>query len=180
MFVAAQCPTFYTKYNQRGKAFQLCSSANVPQRYDNKVSSFLVPAGYSVMLYEGSDYAGQALGPYTQGSYDMPSHFNDQLSSVQVEKVEQTCDTDCATFYTGYNQTGQAFQICLADAIPAQYKNQILSFTVPSGRFIAFYGNPDSDRPNLGYYTEGSYNTPADIQDKISSVLTKIYFLKAF
>ena len=82
----SQCPTFYADINLQGNTFGLCSSGNVPGQYNDQVSSFTVPSGYSVTLYQNANYGGQSFGPYRQGIYNVPGQFNDQLSSVRISK----------------------------------------------------------------------------------------------
>ena len=81
------CVTFYTDIDLQGDSFDLASNGNVPAKYNDKVSSFTVPEGFTATLYKDVEYKGQSLGPYTEGTYNVPSDFNDQLSSVKVQKA---------------------------------------------------------------------------------------------
>ena len=134
----SQCPTFYTNSNQQGNSFQLCSNGNVPAQYNDQVSSFTVPAGYSVTLYSDGNFGGQVFGPYTQGSYNVPANFNDQLSSAAVSQIQ---NPNCVTFYTDANQQGNFFQLCSSGNVPGQYNDQVSSFVVPAGYSVTLYSD---------------------------------------
>ena len=163
----SQCPTFYTDYNQQGNTFQLCSSGNVPGQYNDQASSLIVPAGYSVTLYSDSNYGGQTAGPYTQGSYNVPANFNDQLSSA---KVSQALNPKCVTFYTDSNQQGNSFQLCSSGNVLSQYNDQASSLVVPAGLSVTLYSDSNYGGQTAGPYTQGSYNLPANFNDQLSSV----------
>ena len=79
-----QCPTFWVDYNQKGGSFQMCRSGGVSSYYNNQASSFYVPPGYYVKLYQDYGYGGQSVGWYGQGYYNVPNYFNNQMSSVYV------------------------------------------------------------------------------------------------
>ena len=81
-----QCPTFWVDYNQNGDYFQMCRSGGVSSYYNNQVSSFYVPPGYYVKLYQDYGYGGQSVGWYGQGYYNVPNYFNNQMSSVYIRR----------------------------------------------------------------------------------------------
>ena len=83
----SDCATFYTDVDLGGDSFDLSKNGNIPAKYNDKVSSFNVPEGFSVTLYTDVDYKGKSYGPYAKGIYNVPSEFNDQLSSIKVKKV---------------------------------------------------------------------------------------------
>ena len=83
---ARNCPRFYKDVNHQGRSFQLCSGGNVAAAWNDKVSSFYVPKGYLVTLYEDYNHGGRKLGPYRTGWYNVPGDFNDKLSSVDIRK----------------------------------------------------------------------------------------------
>ena len=167
---AQNCPTFYTDANQQGNSFQLCSSGNVPGQYNDQVSSFTIPAGYSVTLYSNSGYGGQAVGPYTQGSYNVPANFNDQLSSVRVSRVQ---NRNCPTFYTDFNLKGNSFQLCSSGNVPAQWNDQVSSFYVPRGYVVRLYADGNYKGKSVGPYSQGSYNVLLSFNDQLSSVVVR-------
>jgi hypothetical protein len=81
------CSTFYNHYNLEGKSFEQCTSGDIPNNWNDRVSSLAVPSGYKVHLYQDYGYGGRIIGPYFQGEYNVPGSFNDQLSSVSIEIV---------------------------------------------------------------------------------------------
>jgi|GEM_PF-5124579 len=85
-FVLSQpvCPTFYADYDLEGASFQRCTGGDISDNWNDQVSSFVVPSGYKVYLYSGYDYGGKRIGLYSQGRYNVPRSFNDQLSSVSI------------------------------------------------------------------------------------------------
>ena len=62
----------------------MCNGGNVPNGYNNKVSSMYVPRGYSVKMYQDYGYGGQSTGWYGPGYYNVPMWFNNQMSSANV------------------------------------------------------------------------------------------------
>ena len=161
------CVTFYTDSNEQGNVFQLCSSGNVPSQYNDQVSSFIVPSGLSITLYQDYGYGGQAVGPYTQGTYNVPGNFNDQLSSVTISQVR---NRNCPTFYTDANLGGNSFQLCSSGDVPSQWNDQVSSFTVPRGYIVRLYADVDYDGQSFGPYSQGTYNVPGRFNDQLSSV----------
>ena len=173
MTTYSRCPVFYTDANWQGNRFQLCSSGNVPGRYNDQVSSFVVPAGYSVTLYSDGGYGGRAYGPYTRGSYNVPASLNDQLSSVRVSRVE---NRNCPTFYTDANLQGNSFQLCSSGNVPAQWNDQVSSIYVPRGYEVRLYADSRHRGRRVGPYRQGSHNVPGNFNDQLSSVVVnKIY-----
>ena len=159
------CPTFYRNENQQGDSFQMCSSGDVPNQWNDQALSFYVPAGYSVQLYQDSSFSGLNLGSYTQGSYDIP--INGQLSSVIVSPIQTPTQTNiqaCPTFYRNQNQQGDSFQICSTGNVPDEWNDQALSFYVPAGYSVQLYQDSGFSGLNLGSYTQGSYNIPTNGQ----------------
>ena len=174
-----RCPTFYTDVNQKGSKFQLCSSGNVPDGFNDKVSSFVVPAGYSVQLFPDYNNGGDQWGPYTEGVYAVPREFNDQLSSVVVSRGKDShSDNDnnnnnnqkCPTFYTRDNQRGSNFQLCSSGNVPAQWNDQALSFVVPKGYQVRLYPDVNYKGKAIGPYNAGSYSVPRSFRNQLSSV----------
>ena len=83
--VFSQCPTFYRHVDFQGDSFSLCGDSNVDlSNWNDQVSSFDVPPGFSVRLYEHINFQGKSYGPYGMGAYNVPSEFNDQMSSARV------------------------------------------------------------------------------------------------
>ena len=154
------CITFYTGYNQQGRTFQMRLSRNVPIQWNNQASSFVVPSGYSVQLFEDNHYEGDVFGPYAEGTYNIQSNFKNELSSVLISQV---LNPNCATFYTKYDQKGSSFQVCYSGYIPYSFQNEIiLSFTVPSGYSATLYTDNQAIGAGHSPYTEGSYNLPRE------------------
>ena len=160
------CPTFYRNENQQGDSFQMCSSGDVPGDWNDQASSFYIPAGYLVVLYEDSDYNGQSIGPYGQGSSNLPVNFDKKLSSVIVS---QPSTQNCPTFYKQNNQQGDSFQMCSSGDVPSGWNDQALSFYVPPSYSVQLYQDSGFSGQNLGSYTEGSYDVPTNGQ--LSSVM---------
>jgi len=168
--VNSQCVTFYADYDFKGDSFRLCSSDDVPARWNDQVSSFVVPAGYSVQLYQDYGYGGQALGPYSAGKYNVPSSFNDQLSSARIARVQsQPPKENCPTFYEHKNLKGDSFQLCSSGAVPHKWNNEATSFTVPADFTVYLYQYDNFKGDSLGPYTEGTYNIPDSFNNRLTS-----------
>ena len=185
------CPTFYSDISQQGKSIQFCTSGNIPSELSNQVSSFYVPAGFAVQLFQGSDYGGQSIGSYVGGSYDVPNNFNDQVSSVKISQDQSLNITiplavqakplaqskpaarNCPRFYTGIDQGGDSFKLCSSGDIPRSYNDQISSFYVPPGYYVRLYPKRKYGGRNFGTYTQGSYNVPSNFNNQLSSVLIR-------
>ena len=190
-----RCPTFYTDADQKGSKFQLCSSSNVPDGFNDKVSSFVIPAGYSVQLFPDYNNGGDQWGPYTEGVYNVASEFNDQLSSVFISRDKDShsqSDNDnknsnknnnnnnsnknnnnnqkCPTFYTRDSQQGKSFQLCSSGNVPAQWNDQALSFVVPKGYQVRLYPDANYRGKAVGPYNAGSYSVPRSFRNQLSSV----------
>lgn len=165
----SQCVRFYADYNHQGQSFQQCSSGNLPANWNDRVSSFVVPNGYTVQLYTDGGYAGKRYGPYNAGSYNVPAEFNDQLSSVRISKA-QTPTHKCPTFYADYNHQGSSFQQCSSGNVAANWNDRVSSFVVPAGYTVQLYANNGYSGKSYGPYKAGSYNVPADFNDQLSSV----------
>jgi len=168
VFAVDKCPTFYADYNQRGASFQQCISEDVAAKWNDQVSSFVVPAGYTVQLYANGGSTGKAYGPYSAGSYNVPAEFNDQLSSISIFAVRK-----CPTFYADSNQQGGSFQQCISGDLPSNWNDQVSSFVVPAGYTIQLYANNAYGGKIYGAYNAGSYNVPAELNDQLSSI--KVY-----
>ena len=168
VFAAKKCPTFYADYNQQGGSFQQCISEDVPANWNDQVSSFVVPAGYTVQLYADGAYGGKMYGAYSAGSYNVPAEFNDQLSSIRIFAAQK-----CPTFYADYNQQGSSFQQCISGNVPANWNDQASSFVVPAGYTIQLYADGAYGGKMYGAYNAGSYNVPAEFNDQLSSI--KVY-----
>ena len=162
----SQCPTFYTDANLQGKQFQLCSTQNVPDLYNDQVSSFTVPSGYVVTLYQNTNYDGQSLGPYNEGSYEIPDYLDNQLSSVTISQFQ---NPNCVTFYTDISLQGNIFQLCSSGNVPKQYNDRVSSFVVPGGYSVTFYQDSNYGGQSIGPYTHGTYNIPSEFNDQLSS-----------
>ena len=164
IIAARRCPTFYGDYNQQGGSFQQCISGDVSDDWNDQVSSFVVPAGYTIQLYSDDAYGGKLYGAYNAGSYNVPAEFNDQLSSIKVFAVRK-----CPTFYGDYNQQGDSFQQCSSGNVPSNWNDQVSSFVVPAGYSIQLYADGGYGGKRYGSYTAGSYNVPAEFNDQLSS-----------
>ena len=172
--VNSQCVTFYADYNLQGDSFQLCNSGNVPANWNDQVSSFVVPSGYSVLLYQDYGYGGQAVGPYNRGTYNVPSDFNDQLSSVKIyganpQPQPQPSRQNCPTFYDHKNLQGDSFQLCSSGDVPDEWNDQATSFVVPAGFTVYLYQYADFEGSSLGPYTQGTYNIPDSFNNRLTS-----------
>lgn len=170
--VNSQCVRFYADYDEGGDSFRLCSSGDVPSNWNDQVSSFVVPSGYTVKLYQDYGYGGQSYGPYSAGSHNVPSDFNDQLSSVRIARDQDQSqpDQNCPTFYDHRNLVGDSFQMCSSGDVPNQWNNKASSFVVPSGFIVYLYQHDDLDGDSLGPYTEGTYNIPDSFDNRLTSV----------
>ena len=157
------CPTFYADYSLKGDSFQLCSSGNVATSWNDRVSSFILPKGYKVQLYQNYDFKGSAIGPYSSGTYNVPEGFNDQLSSVVITPL-------CPTFYADYNQQGANFQLCSGGNVPDEWNDFVSSFYVPKGFYIRLYQDDGYGGSSYGPYGAGQYNVPTEFNDQLSSV----------
>ena len=196
----SQCPTFYTDIDLQGDTFDLCSSGNVPLEYNDQASSFTVPWGYSITLYQDINYRGQSFGPYSQGTYNVPGEFNDRLSSVRISRGRQddqdnqdeqddqdgqyhhrhhgqngqnNQDRNCPTFYVDIDQQGDSFQLCSGGNVPGQFNDQVSSFYVPRGYIVRLYRDSGSNGQSYGPYSQGYYNVPGDFNDQLSSVFVR-------
>jgi len=162
--VFSSCVSFFTDGDFKGNKFTMCSSGNVPNQYNDQVSSFIVPAGVTLTMYWDSDYNGKSLGPYTEGRYNMPSNFNDQVSSAVINVKK------CVIFFTDGDFHGDAFQMCSSGNVPSRYNDQVSSFIVPAGVTVTLYWDNDYGGKSSGPYTGGSYNVPGNFNDQLSSV----------
>ena len=160
------CPTFYSDYNQKGASFQLCLSGNLPTAWNDIVSSFVVPKGYRVQLFPDSGYAGQIIGPYTQGSYNVPANLNDKVSSIRV-------NVTCPTFYSEYKQKGTSFQLCSSGDMPAKWYGKVSSLIVPAGYTVRLYKNSYYRGETDGPYGAGFYDVPSYFNDQVSSAVIR-------
>ena len=171
-----KCPTFYRNENQHGDSFQMCSSGDVPDQWNDQTASFYVPFGYSVHLYQDSGFSGQDLGSYIQGSYNVP--IRGELSSIiisqthtQTQTQTQTSNETCPTFYRDLNQQGDSFQLCSSGEVPDGWNDQASSLYVPKGYTVLLYQHSGFGGVNFGSYSQGSYNVPADYDNQLSSVI---------
>ena len=175
------CITFYEDISQQGNHFQMCSSGNIPAEWNDQVSSFAVPQYSSIRLYRDANYQGQSIGSFTEGFYDIPSNYNDQLSSViiyneafkaqdPIETKPQAKNQSCPTFYNQSNQHGDHFQRCYSGDVFDKWQRQVRSFMVPFGYSIKLHLDPDSGGRILGPYQQGYYNIPADYESQISYI----------
>ena len=168
--VISQCPTFYADYNQQGESFQLCSSDNMPNGWDDRVSSFTVPAGYSVRLHKDIGFSGEFWGLYDLGSHNVPASFNDKLSSVSIFPIQDSAPK-CPTFYTGLDLKGETFQLCSTSNLRPRWNDRVSSFVVPDGFSVQFYVDSEKRGESRGPYARGIYNVPASMDDKASSIV---------
>ena len=173
-----RCPTFYADSDLQGNSFQLCSSSSsLPNGWNDRISSFIIPSGFSVQLYEDNNYGGEARGPYTEGNYNIPSSSNDEISSIVINNYKDNDSNDdnspnvrCPVFYADVNQRGASFQLCSSDNVPNGWNDRVSSFVVPAGYSLLLFPDYNYGGDQWGPYTEGVYNVPQEFNDQLSSV----------
>ena len=173
-----RCPTFYADLDLQGDSFQLCSSSNnLPSQWNDRISSFVIPEGFSVQLYADNNKGGDLRGPYTEGLYNVPSSFNDQASSVVVNDYkdnnsdnDNSPDVRCPTFYTDVNQQGSKFQLCSSSNVPDGFNDKVSSFVIPAGYSVQLFPDYNNGGDQWGPYTEGAYDVAREFNDQLSSV----------
>ena len=160
------CPIFYSDYSQKGASFQLCLSGNLPTVWNDRVSSFVVPRGYRVQLFPDFSFAGQVVGPYGQGSYNVPASLKDKVNSIRV-------NVTCPTFYSEYKQKGTSIQLCSSGDMPATWNAKVSSFIVPAGYIVRLYKDFRYRGETDGPYGAGFYDVPSGFNDQVSSVVVR-------
>jgi len=169
-----KCPVFYSDYGLTGSSFQQCKSGNVPSNFNDVISSFVVPKGFSVTLYSDYNKGGQTKGPYVDNPWNVPASFNDQTSYIEITNYADNSsdgldDLDCPTFYTNKDQNGRSFELCSSGDVPNRFDNSVSSFAIPPGYTVTLYPGSNFGGDYWGPYTEGYYNSPDGLNDRLSS-----------
>lgn len=78
--------------NFKGASHSLYAPGNYGPRElgigNDKLSSLIVPRGYEVILYEHSGFQGRSV-KFVAGRHHSVAEFNDQTSSIKIEKVRR-------------------------------------------------------------------------------------------
>ena len=164
--------TFYSDRNGQGKSADIGHSRNMYYDWNNQISSFKVPQGYTLELYQGNDYLGKSIGPYTAGPYNVPSSFRGPINSaiLQYEAPILTCpkfSMDIGPYvhadsgpYAGYDYS----DVCSSGSISNPIYSQNYTYLkVPKGFKVQIYSEANYKGRSFGHYTQGTYKVPADI-----------------
>ena len=164
--------TFYSDRNGQGKSADIEHSRNIYYDWNNQISSFMVPQGYTLELFQGNDYLGKSIGPYTAGSYNVPSSFKGPINSAlrQYGTPILTCprfSTYTGPYgradsgpYTGYDYS----DVCSSGSINnPDYSKNYTYLKVPKGFKVQIYSEANYKGRSFGPYTQGTYKVPADI-----------------
>lgn len=76
--------SIYSQNNQKGESVMITHNVSNLSDYnfDNRMSSFAIPSGWTVRFYEGVNYSG---GFYTRNSGDAnATGFDNQVSSIKI------------------------------------------------------------------------------------------------
>jgi hypothetical protein len=167
--------TFYTSINYSNTAvtlgvgsYTLAQLKAVGIKNDD-ISSIKVPAGYSVTIYENSDFTGNALNFKSDVSSLLDYGFNDKLSAVMI--------VFGPTFYRNINYGGAAVTLgvgsyTMDQMIAAGIKNDdISSIKVPAGYTVTVYENRNFTGTALTFTSDISNLLDYNFNDTLSAVI---------
>src|SRR5689334_6806268 len=97
------CLKLYDNPNLKGKNFQMCENGDVPNGWNDRVSSISVPKGYGATLYMDYGFGGDhiTIGP---GTWKADRTFNNQLSSLVIHRSGTG-----PLFFEDYDLQGKSF-----------------------------------------------------------------------
>jgi hypothetical protein len=173
---AQEAVELFRDYNFSGEVLRLDSPGYhaLPDYFNDRVSSIVVPNGYSITLYEDRNQAGRAV-TLGSGRHNL-DRFNDLASSVLIRRVAENPNVNekpGVEFFSNYDFTGERLKVDTLGyyAMPSYFNDQVSSLIIPSGYEVTLYeGYNQAGRSiKLG---AGRHNV-SRFNDTISSVVIK-------
>ena len=136
---------------------------------DNSISSMQVPAGYTVIAYDGEAFDGTSWTYTSDNSNMVNTGNNDQISSIKVLSAGPT-------FYSNTSYGGTAVTLGAGEYTLAQLQaagianNSISSIRVPVGYTVVAYDGSAFDGTSWTFTTDNSNLVNSGNNDMISSV----------
>lgn len=143
----------------------MCDNSNVPDGWNDRISSVLVPEGQAAILFWDYDYTG-TYRLLEAGTTVLNDDWNDQVSSVIVIK-----DAECPILFEHYNFQGAQKQMCGAGNLIG-FSDMTSSVYVPPYWTINLY----FEYGCIGDYRSfgaGAVNVPEDFDNSASSMSFK-------
>ena len=103
----------------------------VPDGWNDQVSSLYVPNGYTVLLYQDSGFGGVNFASYSQGSYNMPAGYDNQLSSVIISQSQSAVATTATATNTTAAVTATTTAPTTAPATAPANTNTTVAVALP-------------------------------------------------
>ena len=165
--------TIYSDRNEQGKSANIAEVRDMYYDWNTQISSFVVPADTTLELFQEVEHLGKSIGPYTAGSYNVPSSFKGPINSVILLPVEGTPNTTCPRFCNDSNMGyfSNYSDVCSSSSLNKFYFSQDNTYLrIPKGFKVQLYSEANYKGRSFGPYTQGNYKLPADINFAVGSV----------
>ena len=176
-----QMATLYEDCNFRGRASSLSAGYHDWNRLginNKQLSSFSLPQGWSITLYENSNYSGRNI-TYSSGVSCLSRDWNDRASSVLISSSgsnnsnNNNTNNAMVTLYSDCNYRGAAKS--LGAGYHRSYdlgigNDQLSSIKVPYGWSITVYSD-ENFKGRSASYSGDVYCFNREWNDQVSSVL---------
>ncbi len=136
---------------------------------DNSISSIQVPAGYTVIAYDGGAFDGTSWTYTSDNSNMVNTGNNDMISSIKVLSAGPT-------FYSNTSYGGTAVTLGAGEYTQAQLQaagisnNSISSIRVPVGYTVVAYDGSAFDGTSWTFTSDNSNLVNSGNNDMISSI----------
>ncbi|MBL7730249.1 MAG: hypothetical protein JNM88_03660 [Chitinophagaceae bacterium] len=146
---------------------------------NDKLSSFQVPYGFKITLYENNNFGGRSQ-TFTSSVTCLDAQWNDMASSIVVEGTgyNQGNQNDYVTFYNDTYHRGYSQSLrpgVYSGAQLGQLKYNISSFQVSGSLRVRLYINNENNSGYSATYTTSQSYLPSSENDKIGSVTIEYY-----
>jgi hypothetical protein len=173
---AQEAVELFRDYDFSGEVLRLNNPGYypLPYNFNDRVSSVVVPNGYSITLYENLNQAGRAV-TFGSGRHNL-NQFNDIASSIAIRRVAENPNANNkpgVEFFSNYDFTGERLKVDTLGyyAIPSYFNDKLSSLIVPSGYEVTLYEDYNqagrSIKLGAGRHNVGRFN------DRVSSVVIR-------
>jgi hypothetical protein len=173
---AQEAVELFDGYNFSGEALRLDSPGYhaLPDYFNDRASSIVVPNGYSITLYENRNQAGRAV-TLGSGRHNL-DRFNDLASSLIIRRVAENPNVDDkpgVEFFSDDNFTGERLKVDNLGyyAMPSYFDNKVSSLIIPSGYEVTLY--EDYNQAGRSIKLGAGRHNISRFKDRISSVVIR-------
>lgn len=127
---------FFKGYSFNGNrlAYGVGDYAQIPNGWNDEISSIQIPQGLVVTIYEHANFQGGAKT--ISGNWDAEYSWNNEISSFRI-----FANNRVVNFYKGYSMSGDKLTFPLGNyaQIPDEWNDEISSIQIPPGVIVNIY-----------------------------------------